>query len=331
MQIIRDLNLIREPLRASAATIGTFDGVHVGHQKVIGQVVARARKIGGKSVVLTFYTHPQKVIKGEAVTPLITSPAHKVSLIENLGVDICILLDFDRDFARMTGEEFVRKVLVGKLGIKQLFVGFNFTFGHHKSGNIALLQKLSKECGFALSIVKPVVKKHITVSSTVIRTLISTGDLALAEKLLGREYSLYGTVVKGDRRGRLLGYPTANIFPYNEVLPPTGVYAVKVVYRGQFYNGIVNIGVKPTFKNAEDVQMSIEVHLFDFAENLYGQNLEMFFIQKLREERRYPHKDELVRQIRHDELVAKKILSRAKGIKYRPHKGQILYRQGMSS
>ncbi|HRZ87132.1 MAG TPA: bifunctional riboflavin kinase/FAD synthetase [bacterium] len=325
MKIIRDLGSIKVPLERSVVTIGMFDGVHVGHQKVIRDVIARAKKTGGKSVVVTFRSHPQKVTGRGGETPLITSPEHKVSLIENLGVDVCLLFDFNREFSLLSPQIFVRKVLVDKLGAAFVFVGFNFLFGHNRTGGVELLRTLGRESGYRVVTEKPVTRSGITVSSTVIRKLIGTGDLALASALLGREYSLYGTVVKGDRIGRHLGYPTANIDPHNEVIPPTGVYAVKAVCGGEFYDAVVNIGVRPTFRLSDDVRMSVEAHLLDFSHDIYGEHLEMFFIRKLREERRFPHKDDLVRQIRKDEAAARNILAKTRRVKYRAHKGKILY------
>lgn len=298
MKIIRGLNDVKKtPLASPAITLGNFDGVHIGHQAIFKAVVARAFDMGGTSVAFTFEPHPLKVLAPQRSPKLLCTFKEKMEQIEAAGVEIVICAKFTPEFASQNPEDFVRDVLVGALGVKDLFVGHNYAFGKDRKGDINFLRDAGKRFGFGVHVIGPVKVEGILVSSTKIRQLVMDGEVCLASKLLGRPYSIEGTVVPGHSRGKGLGFPTANITTPNELPPKEGVYAVTVHSEGKIYRGAANIGKNPTFG---DETASYEVHILDFDGDLYGKFIKMKFIKRIRDEVKFRGVDELAAQIKKD-------------------------------
>ncbi len=308
MKLITDLDNLRNKFKNPVLTIGIFDGVHLAHQRIIREVRRQAQIIKGTSMVLTFNPHPLKVVKTDTPGYLITSLKHRIDLIRQLNADVCLLLDFDKGFSRMSGQEFVKHILVDTLGVSYLIVGTGFRFGRKRSGSFTLLKKLSKTYGFKIRQIKTIRINGQTISSTAIRALIQNGKIRQANKLLGRNFSIYGRVEKGRARGRILGYPTANIRPEQELTPGSGVYAVLVKLDKKVFNGISNVGTRPTFGSEEKLFPAVEVHIFNFHNKIYGRQLEVFFLQRIRPEKKFASQQALLEQIKKDELKAREIL-----------------------
>jgi len=305
-RIIHDLAELQSPLRKPVLTIGNFDGVHRGHLALFERVKIRARTIGGVSMVMTFQPHPIKIMKPDKAPLLITPTQQKLALIAQAAIHTIFCLPFDATFAAISAENFVQDILVGKIGVKELVVGYDYTFGHNRTGDIELLRGMGKSLGFQVHVVQPVLMGKRVVSSTSIRELIRAGELAEAKKLLGRDYQICGTVVKGKNRGgRLLGFPTANLELVDELTPKEGVYAVKVVIDDRLYNGVTNIGHNPTFGQGP---LSIETHILDYSGDLLGQTIRVNFMHRLRAEKTYKGIEELARQIDLDIKVAREHL-----------------------
>ena len=305
MKVISSLENIKEPFAYAVITVGNFDGVHIGHQGLLKEVKKRADKMSGTSVVLTFEPHPLKVLKEKKI-PLITPFERKIELIEKLGIDVVICLPFTREFSKVSAREFVEEILLKKIGMKEIVVGYDYTFGHKREGNIDLLKKLGDELGFKVCILGPILVDNMIVSSTRIRNLIMEGELEKVKTLLNRYYQVSGEVIAGhDRGGRLLGFPTANLKLVNEVFPKNGVYVVEVIYNNKVYGGVTNIGFKPTFGNDA---LSVETHILDFDQNIYGKKIKLNFIKRLRNEKRFSSIEALAAQIKRDIEEARKIL-----------------------
>jgi riboflavin kinase/FMN adenylyltransferase len=258
--------------------------------------------------VYTFEPHPIKVLYPERRMPLITSYQERAALVEQLGVDVLVSAPFDRGFASQSAKQFVEEILVGAIGAREVLVGYDYAFGRNREGNIGLLQQLGREMGFQVEIVPPVMMNGHAVSSSRIRTVVEEqGDVALAARMMGREFCLQGVVVEGHKRGKSLGYPTANLRLENELLPKPGVYAVLVRIEGleSALGGMANLGTNPTF--SENV-LSFEVHIFDFQGDLYGKRLKVVLLERLREERRFPSAEALVAQLSWDEKASRAVL-----------------------
>jgi len=305
LRAIPDLQTIPGPLYLA---IGVFDGVHLGHQAVIQRALEDARREGGTVVVVSFDPHPIRVLRPEHAPRLLTSTAHKLRLIADLGVTRQLVIHFDHIFAATPPEEFIRALAAAANPLREICVGFEWSFGKGRAGNLALLQRLGGELGFAEVGVPAVEVDGEIVSSTLIRRAIESGDLARAARLLGREFTILGTVVEGDRLGRTLGFPTANLSAHNEQYPPNGVYAVDVLRGKEWLRGVVNIGVRPTVKKASGERL-LEVHLFDFAEDIYGEDLEITFRRFLRPEQKFGSLDLLREQITRDAAAARTALA----------------------
>src|SRR5882724_5272984 len=303
MNIIHAAKDLNGDKRKVCLAIGFFDGVHLGHQQIIRQTIADARQHEGIALVITFDCHPNSVVAPARVPPLIYSLPQKIRAIESLGAHTLLLIHFDTPFSKQPGEEFVRKLARDLGGIQSLCVGANFAFGHQRDGNVNLLKKLGQELDFTVHGMAAVSLDGEPVSSTRIRDAISTGDLDAASQMLGRAYSLAGTVVRGDRLGHQIGFPTANLDATGKALPPNGVYAVHAEVHGaaesSTHRGVMNIGVRPTVSDGA-LQKRVEVHLLDFEGELYEKELEVLFVEKLREERKFPSLDALRDQIGHD-------------------------------
>lgn len=289
----------------SCVTIGNFDGVHKGHQKLIERAIHKARARNMASVVVSFCPHPLHVLVGPHTPPFITVRDQKLDIIESLGVDLVLLINFTRELASLPPEEFVATYLVEWCNTKELVVGYDYTFGKGRQGNFQLLQVLGAKYGFGVERLDPVMKEGAIVSSTRIRDMIRAGDVWAVKPLLGRFYVVRGQVVHGKKRGKKLGFPTANLKLENEVHPATGVYAVWVQRNGQIIPGVANIGYNPTFGNDE---LSIEAHLLDFDDDIYEQELQVHFVQRLRPEKKFSGVDELVARIQEDTTLARNIL-----------------------
>lgn len=300
-------------IKYPVVTIGMFDGVHRGHQKIIECIRHYALTGKGESVVITFDRHPKSIIENRPPS-FITSMEHRLSLLERLGVDHTVVLQFDRKLAEMTAEDFVREILVCWLGVKCIVLGFNCHFGKDREGNITLVRKLAEKYDFEVYGCPPVIYRGQIISSTAIRRAILNGELGKAEAMLGRPVSILGTVVKKSGRGKILGYPTANLGLHHEVRPPRGVYGTRVRWAEQDYLALTNIGLRPTFAKepfmSEDETLEIEVHILDFQGTLYGQNLEVQFLFKIRDEIPFQRAEELKTQIEKDkEILLKRTLT----------------------
>jgi len=295
----------RESARDVILTFGVFDGVHIAHQIVIGRVVDQASALGIDAVVISFDPHPALSISGKA-PPVLTTAARKIELMKSLGVDRIVAEDFNERFSRLSPEEFVRDILIGRFHAREVVVGHDCAFGKDRAGDKWVLKKLGEEYGFAVDAVEPYRLNGDIVSSTRIRAAITRGDLDLTRRLLGRLHSVSGPVVPGKGLGRKIGYATANLELQNQALPPFGVYAVQAHVRENQFCGILNMGSQPTF-GRNDFQ--IEVHLLDFQGDLYGQSVEVFFVKKIRNERAFASLRELADQIRQDEVVAREVFN----------------------
>ena len=305
--VVKDINELRDRIFASCATIGNFDGVHLGHQKLIARVRDRARILKISSVVITFDPHPLRVLVDKKTPPFITLTEQKLELISKLEVDYVLCIKFTKDLAALKPEEFVQKYLVNGLKLKELIIGYDYAFGKGRRGNFELLNKLGEKFGFAVEQLSPVMVDGAIVSSTRIRDMVQAGMVWEARKLLGRFYRVQGKVITGQKRGGpLLGFPTANICLKDELFPKTGVYAVWVEVLGQIKPGVANIGYNPTFGND---YLSVEVHILDFKQNIYGQDIRVHFVQRLRSEKKFSGLDELKKQIQADIELGQKILN----------------------
>jgi riboflavin kinase/FMN adenylyltransferase len=311
MKVFNHLNQITEPFKNAVITIGNFDGVHIGHQALFHEVIERAEAMDGTSVAMTFEPHPLRVMKQNNHPPLITLYEQKAELIERTGIDALICVPFTLDFAAMSAEEFIRDLLVQKIGIKAIVVGKDNTFGKNREGNTEMLKAFGPEYGFEV-IVAGWIKSNKTlaerISSTRIRQLVTEGQMEQAEKMLGRSYQIRGKVVIGrDRGGKLLGIPTANINLNDELCPKTGIYAVTVESEGNRRRGVANIGYSPTF---EDHEFTVEVHILDFNDNIYGKKIRVNFIKRIRDEIKFSNISELIEQIKLDIAAAREILAK---------------------
>jgi len=316
MRIIRDLNELTAPLPDAVVTIGNFDGVHLGHREIFRRVVRRARECGGTAVVLTFVPHPLQLLAPERAPRLINTYAEKERLIEASCIDVLICVPFTREMAALSASRFVEEILVGKVGVRHLIVGYDYTFGRGREGDVRYLRRRGDELGFAVEVLEPIAKEDEVYSSTSIRRLILEGDVAGVVALMGRHFTLEGRVVHGVKRGKQLGFPTANLSSDKELLPKPGVYAVKVRHGDAVLDGVVNIGCNPTF-SAEG--LSVEVHILDFNGEIYGDTLRLYFVQRLRDEKVFAHPAELTRAIAADIERARRLLVDAKIVEYREY------------
>ncbi len=296
MKIIRAANELKAGGRKVCLAIGFFDGVHLGHQQIIRQTIADARQHDALALVLTFDRHPNTIVAPARVPPLIYSLPQKLRVIESLGVDTLLLIPFDKQFSRQTGEEFIRRLARETGQIQSLCVGADFVFGHHRSGNVPLLKQLGGEMGFTVHGLAAVSLDGQIVSSTRIREFIRDGDLDTVSQMIGRPYAISGRVIKGQRLGQQLGFPTANLDVAGLALPPKGVYAGHVNVDGKAYRAALNIGLRPTVSSESQV-LHAEAYLMNFNGNLYNRELEVEIGDKLREEKKFASEAELRDQI----------------------------------
>jgi riboflavin kinase/FMN adenylyltransferase len=299
MEILRsipELSRLRGPVFAA---IGVFDGVHLGHQAVISTSANSAREAGGTPVVITFDPHPMKVLRPQNAPHLLTATQHKIALIRELGVEHLLVIHFDREFANTAPEAFVRQLVECAKPLRQICVGHEWSFGKNRAGNLDLLKKLGAENHFEVIGIKPVSVNGTVVSSTAIRRAVEEGDFARATEMLGREYTILGTVKKGAQLGRELGFPTANLSAHSEQFPPNGVYAAEAKLDGAALRGVVNLGIRPTIESAKPERL-LELHLFDLRKDIYGEDVEVRFLRYLRPEQKFNSLDELKAQIARD-------------------------------
>jgi len=286
--------------------IGFFDGVHLGHQQIIRQTITDAQQHDAASVVFTFDRHPNTIVAPERLPPLIYSLPQKIRNLRQLGPDNLLLIPFDPEFSRQTGESFIRSLWTEFRAIQCICVGANFGFGHRRSGNVSLLGKLGSELGFSVHGMAAVSLDGQAISSTRIRESILRGDLDVAGQMLGRAYSVSSRVVEGDKLGRTLGFPTANLDITGLVLPPQGVYAATVQVEGKTRHAVLNIGRRPTLNNPAP-PLRFETHILDFAGDLYGHELEVTPVQKLRDEQKFSTLEALKSQIARDIQLARSL------------------------
>ena len=292
-------------LKKTCIAIGIFDGVHRGHQYLIKQMLTRARRLHVQPVVITFFPHPAHVLRPDLKLGYLISLQERFRLLGELGVSTCLVVRFDRSFAKMPPQKFIKDVLVKKLGVKAIFVGEQFCFGKDRSGDAALFQKLAPEYGYEMHAMPSLKQGREVISSMRTRKLITEGKLNESSRLLGRAVSLCGAVVKGSERGRLLGFPTANVAYESDIIPPQGVYAVKVLLNKEEYTAIANIGTRPSFEK-HNTKLLLEVYILDFSKNIYGKRIEVQFLKKIRNEKKFPNAPALINQIQKDEVFARK-------------------------
>ena len=279
--------------------IGVFDGVHLGHQSVISATIERARSVGGTAVVMTFDPHPLRVLRPEVAPRLLCSTMHLCALLERIGVEHLLLYPFDKSVAATEAEAFVRQLAAGCGRLESIFVGETWRFGKGRAGDVAMLTRLGAELGFSALGVTPFMLGDDVVSSTLVRAAVDHGDLDRAQSLLGRDYSVLGKVIAGRKLARQLGWPTANVEVQGTLLPPNGVYVVEAFVHGHWQRAVANLGYRPTVA-AEGEALALEVHVLDFNSDLYGQPLEVRFLRKLRDEKKFASLDELRSQIAAD-------------------------------
>ncbi len=286
-------------------TIGNFDGIHLGHKKILQELKNEALDCNGTSLVITFVPHPRSVLTPEKFLPLLSTLKSRLKIMQELGIDYVLLAHFDENFAKITPVQFIMDYLVNKLQIKEIVIGENYFFGKNKEGNIDLLKKYGNIFNFKVRVVSPVIQDEKLVSSSAIRDFIRAGDLVQAEKFLGRKYSISGKVVTGSGRGRVLGFPTANLQELSELIPPHGVYYTKVNYNNSEFHALTNIGIRPTFG---ENQVHVETYILDFNESLYHKEITISFIKKIRDEKKFNGKSELIEQITKDIEKIRKII-----------------------
>jgi riboflavin kinase / FMN adenylyltransferase len=299
MRVIQQLEELPAPFANPVATIGNFDGVHLGHQSLVRHLAERAAQIGGTPTVVTFDPHPLEVLAPDNAPRPIQTLAQKLSTLESLGVGLAVVIPFDLKLARMTARDFAVGILCEKLRLSEIYVGPNFAFGHRREGSFSLLKEIGREKGFLVGNVHQVQFRGSRVSSTAIRQALLWGQVALARRLLGRPFVLEGTVIHGDARGTALRIPTANMDTANQIVPRRGVYATMIEVDRDCHPGVTNIGVRPTVDPAESTP-TIETHVLDFDEDIYGKQVKLDFLVRLRDERRFPGLDALVAQIGRD-------------------------------
>ena len=305
MQIVENLAAFdTQTYPKPVLALGNFDGVHLGHQAIFQHVVARAREVAGTSMMFTFEPHPLQVLAPEKAPPLLTTYEQKIRLISAFGITVGLRVPFTEQFARHEPMEFVREVLWRRLGIHEVVVVHDFRFGHRRAGTVDFLQAQAEHFGYQVTVIPAIMQDNTVVSSSNIRRLLLDGDVAQAARLLGRYYAIEGPVVEGFRRGRQLGFPTANVRSINAIVPRKGVYAVRVEWEKRLYPGVANVGYNPTFGNQA---LSVEAHLFDVDVQLYGATVYVEFLQRIRDECKFASAAELAAQIACDVQEARTV------------------------
>ena len=306
MEILRSIPELSQLPGPLFLAIGVFDGVHLGHQAVISTSAQHARAANGTPVVLTFDPHPEKILRPDKAPRLLTATSHKIALIRALGVRHLLIIPFGKHFAATEPEDFVHQLVQSSKPLREICVGHEWSFGRNRRGNLQLLEKLGAQFDFNVVGIPPVKVSGEIVSSTTIRRAVEAGDLKKAAIMLGREYTILGTVVHGDDLGKKMGFPTANLSAHNEQFPPNGVYFAEAKVEGTVYPGVVNLGYRPTMSSAGS-NRTLEVYLLDFDRDVYNKDLELRFVRYLRPEKKFENVDALVRQIERDVEQAREL------------------------
>lgn len=312
MEIRRHIEDHGPPIVRPVLTLGNFDGVHLGHQALLERVVEDARSSGGRSVVLTFEPHPLKLLAPERAPRLILTHKDKMALLQSFGVDVVMIQAFDAAFAAVEAETFARDYLFRRLGVRKMWVGSDLRFGRGRKGRVEDLARWGADSGVEVGAIDPIVLGGHRVSSSRIRTLIERGAMREAKQHLGRYHFVSGRVAQGHGRGRTLGFPTANIVSRTEVLPPDGIYATVLESSGRQWPSVTSIGVNPTFG---DGPRTIESYVFDFSGDFYGRSVKLFWVERIRDEKKFSSVELLVEQIKDDALRAREILSASDVVK----------------
>lgn len=308
MKVIYGIENIDEKFKNPCVALGTFDGIHLGHQKVIKKAIERAKELEGTSILFTFSPHPLNIITSSKGPKMINSKNEKEFLLKKLGIDVLIFVNFTVEFSDLHPEKFMKNILKDILDVKEIFVGFNYTFGKNAIGTTKYMEELSKKYDIKLNVVEPVKVKNEIVSSTIIRKYIKNGNLEKAEELLGYPIMISGEIIHGKKIGRKIGFPTANLKIVNKAYPPYGVYGVRIIFdseKDNSYYGIMNIGKNPTLKPGEH---SIEVNIFDFDKNVYGEKIIIELIKFIRYEKKFKVAEELIKEIKNDIKIWKEWL-----------------------
>jgi riboflavin kinase / FMN adenylyltransferase len=306
MKIYRKLDEIKEQFPDACVTIGNFDGVHLGHQRLFDIVEQRAYHSRGTSIAITFNPHPLQVLRPGGIK-LISTCEQKIELIAMSGIDVLIIIPFDKEFAATPAIRFVDEILIQRIGVKQLFVGYDYAFGKGRTGDISFLRQQGEEKGFSVTVVDAYHEGDILVSSTKVREFVADGNMSETRKLLGRHYQIKGEVQRGKQRGgKEIGFPTANLHVDEEdLIPKCGVYVCQVICEGKCFGGVINIGYNPTFS---ENRLIAETHIFDFNQDIYGKPIKVNLLQFLRDEKKFPGIKELAEQIACDVVQAKQVL-----------------------
>ncbi len=298
-------------------TIGTFDGVHAAHQKILNRLNALAVAVDGESVLITFHPHPKHVLQSnQSDLKLLSTPEEKIELLKHTGIKHLVVIPFTENFSKQSAEDYVEKFLVEKFHPKKIVVGFNHHFGNSRKGNVAMLLQAGERFGFEVIELEKQMEDEITISSTSIRNELQNGNVAEANKLLGHEYLLMGKVVEGKKLGRTIGFPTANIEPLmnEKLIPSDGVYVVQMLVGGELHRGMMNIGNRPT---VDGMHKTIEVNVFDFDRNIYGEMVQIFFHERIRAEKKFGGLDELKQQLKLDKETAILFFEKSKAMNLR--------------
>jgi len=305
MRVFYGVECINKKLKPSAVAVGVFDGLHSGHKKIMSALMRISKKKGLVPAVVTFNPHPDNILTKNKKIPMLCSLGHRLNLLSDFGVKLCVVLKFDQTFAKKPCNLFIKHTLIKKLGMKNLVVGERFSFGKERISEVNNLKDIADNLNLNISVVTAKRYNSRVISSSMIRSLIEKGRLDIASRLLGRHVSVLGTVIHGQKRGRIIGFRTANIDPHHEAIPPSGVYAAYTILDCKRYKSVVNIGRRPTFFGKDP---GVEVHIFDFSRNIYGKDIEIYFIKRLRPERKFKDENALRAQILKDAVQAEKTL-----------------------
>lgn len=310
MEIIQGLENIKRSFKRPVVTIGNFDGVHLGHQRIFERVKQESLRLGAESIVITFEPHPLKILSPQNFVPILTPFKMKMKFIEEAGIETALCIQFSSSFSKISAQEFIKTILVEKLNIKKIIIGYNYQFGNDKKGDVKTLLEAGRSFNFETEVIEALKIDNIVVSSSKIRELIKNGDIEKASRLLGRDYIIIGKVIKGSGRGVSIGFPTANIEMSDQLYPKRGVYAVRVLWNNEKFNGLANIGINPTFlpveSESEIATPSFEVHILNFNKFIYGDEIQVSFLKRIRDEIRFENVSDLTEQIKLDIQWAKK-------------------------
>ena len=309
MRIYQDLSEV-SPNKNSVVTLGTFDGVHLGHRKIIDEVVKKAAVLGGRSFLITFYPHPRKIISRENNIELLSTPSEKAKMAESLGIENMLIIKFTKEFSQLGPDKFIEKYIVDGMGAKEVVIGYDHHFGKGRGGDLNSLKKKGKDSGFEVTIIPAYDIDGVAISSTKIRRAIAAGDTKRANKYLGRFYSFSGKVIRGDKRGRGLGFPTANLEVENKdkLLPAIGIYAVEFIVKDKKHFGLLSVGKRPTFYASGDIVP--EVYIYDFDEDIYDEFVTVNVVERIRGEEKFSSADELIKQMNNDKKIGIEILNK---------------------